>query len=166
MAGIRSAYTSAEDSQTQESTPPVVSSNSKKQVRQVVHPPAHREFSAGVLHDFLNPLAVIGPVAVLGAVLALGLGVHRAEGPFDQGVCQQLLTARAQPGLSARKFLQVMGFQFNGFTIGVVVVALTVDLDELHEGLQVSDHLRVIIFFRAEWDDHGGCLVPMRSTRL
>ena len=37
-----------------------------------------------------------------------------------------------------------------GFAVGIGVVAFAVDLDELHEGFQITDHLWVVVLFRAE----------------
>jgi len=111
---------------------------SKEKFEQIVQPAGQHEFAAGVLHDFLNLLAITRVVAVLGAMLACRLGVERTRRSLHERVRQQLGAFTTQTDFFAHQRRNIVRLDVNRHPSLVSVLVAAVDVDEVREQAQIA----------------------------
>lgn len=106
-------------------------------MNQEVDSPSIDHLSSGVTHD----LAYSGPigwsVAVLRAMLARRLGIKRAMGSFDEGMCQQLAASGAEARRPPEKICDGERFQLEIPACTVLVMPVAIQFHKAGQAAKI-----------------------------
>ena len=128
-------------------------------MKQVIQPSAQQHFPTGKTHDLSDACAIDRVIAMAWAVFAGGLGIHRAMGPFGEGVNQQFVAFRAKSDAFAGNCIHIVGLEIDLGTLLIAVSIAAIERDEQRERSEVFAKFGIEVPYPAveHLPYRGGC---------